>query len=524
MSEQHAGDCKRLGRFQLSRRSPFDRQPRGDERGFTLIELLVVLVIMPLVIGAISIALISVMKQQNTVSNKVSDSQDTQVVSAVFVQDVQSASQIATPSIKQTAVPCGPTQTWILSLQLGSPQTVVSYDVVKQGSQYALFRYACANGASQTPTSSRIIAYDVQSSLTADIKGLSCSPFAFTPCTAMPAAATSAWAWAAGVSGVTLIINSQSSNYSLTGVPRGSTISSTRTTGSSGGGPSGGGPTGGGPSGGGEPPGHPTALTLGGSGTTISCGGSNNGTLQVNGTLQINSTSSTVASTNNNAAIAADSIDTGSTSTSSLSGNVTPATPSQTGVTVTDPYAGLTPPVTGLQASSPPAVGSIYQGYKVYSGAYSGPGIYTNTLSFPNGTTTMDSGVYILLNGVSQSGQQNVQSATTGGADGKGGVLLYVLGGSVSLTGQGQATLAPFKIPPVAYSGAPNPWPGIVIWQDSSDSANLALAGNGLGNVIDGTVYAPTATAGTQGNGALIAGSIVASGIACGGNGTFIIG
>jgi prepilin-type N-terminal cleavage/methylation domain-containing protein len=522
MSEQPVGDRRRLDRFWSSHRFRTDFQPRGDERGFTLIELLVVLVIMPLVIGAISIGLISVMKQQNSVSNKVSDSQDTQVVSAVFVQDVQSALKITTaPSItsptSDNPALCG-AQKPILSLLSGtSSQSVVSYAVVQQGSHNALFRYACAGG-SQTPTSSRIIAYDVQSSLTADVEGQSCSPFAFTPCVAMPAAATSAWAWAAGVSGVTLSINAQSSNYSLTGVPRTLTISSTRTTGPGGGGPGGGGP------GGGQPPGHPTALTLGGSGTGVSCSGSSNAGLTINGTLQINSTSSTVASTNNNASIGADSIDTGSTSTTSLSGNVTPATPSQTGVTVTDPYAGMPPPVTGLQPGSPPAVGSTYQGYTVYGGAYSGPGIYTNTLSFPNGLTTMTSGVYILMKGISQSGQQSVQSATTGGVDGKGGVLLYVLGGSVSLTGLGQSTLAPFNIAPANYSGAPNPWPGIVIWQDSSDSNNVALAGNGLGNVINGTVYAPTATAGTQGNGALTAGSIVASGIACGGNGAFTIG
>jgi hypothetical protein len=42
--------------------------------------------------------------------------------------------------------------------------------------------------------------------------------------------------------------------------------------------------------------------------------------------------------------------------------------------------------------------------------------------------------------------------------------------------------------------------------------------------VINGTVYAPLASAGTQGNGALTAGSIVAAGIACGGNGAFTIG
>jgi prepilin-type N-terminal cleavage/methylation domain-containing protein len=489
---------------------------RQDEQGFTLIELLVVVVILPLVIGAISVALISVMTQQTSVTNKVSDSQDTQMVSASFVQDVQSASQITTSSSVGNPVVCGTqssTQTPILSLLWGdSPQVVVSYDVVQQGSNYALFRYLCANGGSATATSGKVIAHDVQSSLTAAISGQSCPP-ASLGCSPMPTAASSGWASTAGVSGVTLNVNSrlagdQTYNYSLTGVPRTSTSSSR----------------------GGASPGHPTALTLGATGTSVSCGGSSNAGMTINGTLQINSTSSTVASTNNNASISADAIDTASTSATSLSGNESPSTPSQTGITVPDPFVGLAPPVTGLQTASL-TPGSTYQGYSVYGGTYSGPGIYTSTLTFPNGTTTMASGVYILMNGIKLSGQQSVQSAATGGFDGKGGVLLYVVGGSVSLRGQGQATLAPFDYAPTNYDAgvipaqaAPSPWPGIVIWQDKGDTNNLALSGNGVGNVISGTVYAPSAIAGTQGNGALTAGSIVSAGIACGGNGAFTIG
>jgi hypothetical protein len=192
----------------------------------------------------------------------------------------------------------------------------------------------------------------------------------------------------------------------------------------------------------------------------------------------------------------------------------------------------LAPPVTGL-LSAALTPGGTYQGYNVYGGTYSGPGIYTSTLTFPNGTTTMASGVYILMNGISLSGQQSVQSATTGGVDGNGGVLLYDFRGSVSLTGQGQATLAPFNLAPATYVGAPSPWPGIVIWQDGvggqgpTDPGNtnyVALSGNGIGNVINGTVYAPSATAGTQGNGSLTAGSVVSAGVACGGNGAFTIG
>ena len=67
------------------------RRVGRDEAGFTLVELLVVVAIMPLIVGAISVALLSVISQQNTVSSKVSDSGDATVVSSNFVQDVQSA-------------------------------------------------------------------------------------------------------------------------------------------------------------------------------------------------------------------------------------------------------------------------------------------------------------------------------------------------------------------------------------------------------------------------------------------------
>jgi hypothetical protein len=187
---------------------------------------------------------------------------------------------------------------------------------------------------------------------------------------------------------------------------------------------------------------------------------------------------------------------------------------------------------------------SRYQGYTIYGGTIVGPGIYAQTVTFPNSTTTLPSGVYIFMNGISLAGNssQFVQSASTGGVDGKGGVLLYIYRGQYSDTGQGSSQLSAFNFAPTspAYSAAPSPWPGIVVWQDgkggqgSSDPAaptydpgdaqTLNLSGNGLTNTFTGTIYAPTATAGTNGNGGLVVGSIVAAGLNCGGNGTFLIG
>ena len=66
------------------------------EGGFTLIELVIVCAVLPLVIGAISVALISVFSLQSSVSGRLSDSGDAQVVSTNFEKDVQGASEIST--------------------------------------------------------------------------------------------------------------------------------------------------------------------------------------------------------------------------------------------------------------------------------------------------------------------------------------------------------------------------------------------------------------------------------------------
>ena len=65
--------------------------PAQDETGFTLIELLVVVVILPLVIGGIAVALLSVFGLQNQTTNRITDSNDEQIASVNFNRDVQSA-------------------------------------------------------------------------------------------------------------------------------------------------------------------------------------------------------------------------------------------------------------------------------------------------------------------------------------------------------------------------------------------------------------------------------------------------
>ena len=144
--------------------------------GFTLIELLIVTLVLPLVIGAVAVALISVFSLQNSVENRFSDSGDAQVVSSNFETDVQGASTITAPTPPALGVfqspPTGgpaPCETSaeslssssyeVLGLETGSGANVteVSYIEVQTVSggktSYSLFRNSCGGGTLATALS-----------------------------------------------------------------------------------------------------------------------------------------------------------------------------------------------------------------------------------------------------------------------------------------------------------------------------------------------------------------------------------
>ncbi len=80
---------------------------------------------MPLVIGALAVGLLSVFSLQSSVSNRLTDSGDAQVVSVNFQNDVQSASLITTANSPVTAptAPCQPSGAsgfQVLGLQTGT--------------------------------------------------------------------------------------------------------------------------------------------------------------------------------------------------------------------------------------------------------------------------------------------------------------------------------------------------------------------------------------------------------------------
>ena len=197
--------------------------------------------ILPIVVGGISIALISIFSLQGTVNNRVQDSNDSLFASVYFNRDVQSAEQMTTA----TAVACGPNpaptnpaQTQLLGLEWGANttaptgyDTVVSYVSVPvvnpqtNATTYKMMRQVCnyTTGSTLTLTGTTTVAQDIGSSPVLTITGANNADIAstFAPSITNP----SGWAPAQGVTGVTFKITEPGSQYtySLTGLPGEST-------------------------------------------------------------------------------------------------------------------------------------------------------------------------------------------------------------------------------------------------------------------------------------------------------------
>lgn len=464
--------------FRFSRRSGDDRAPQ--ESGFTLIELLVVSVVMPLVVGGIAAAIIATIQFQSPTATRLSNSSDSQILSAYYVRDVQSASLVTTdPSI---VAPFSGTSPQLCGSSLGGTFLVGLYWGHSEATYWsvgsALDRRFCAvSNTYQTPSVSNVRAVS-KNLVTGQVIAL-----------VTGSAATSAqtqWATTIGVPGIAIGVSEPGSgsgaySYALQGTPLAWNSAA-----------------GGFPSGGSPPP--PPLLLLGSTNPVLSCAG--NGSIDVNGEVALNSTSNSAAVLlgNNSTATAtsfytADQADPGG----ALSGTgFTPSGPPASGPALTDPYQNLVPPSTS--------------GLHTYTdGAYHGPGIYTTTLSLSgNSIQTFQSGIYILEQGMSVSGQAGIASAA-------GGVFFYVTGGQLSIQGQGGVNLQPLSSPP-------SPEASLVIWQVASDTNALLLTGNGSGTLVGGTIYAPGAQVGGSGNASMEASGIIAASLSCDGNGATTIG
>ena len=139
------------------RRCP-DAVETGEESGFTLIELIIVTLIIPIIIGAITLALISIFSLQGGTGNRISDSADAQVVSSNFETDVQNASHVTSSNPSSPQCTPGPVAVGTQVLGLQSPDnggTVISYvDVANGNNGFSLRRYVCIGGNNTSPVSS----------------------------------------------------------------------------------------------------------------------------------------------------------------------------------------------------------------------------------------------------------------------------------------------------------------------------------------------------------------------------------
>jgi prepilin-type N-terminal cleavage/methylation domain-containing protein len=140
-----------------------------NETGFTLVELLIVVTILPLIVGALSLGLISVFSLQSNVTHRLTDTADAQVVASDFTNDVQAAVYVTTAATSSPQCGAG-TGTQLLGLEsvlnqrTGNFQTVVSYVSVPitngTTTSYSLERLNCVNG-STTPSKVSTLAYDL---------------------------------------------------------------------------------------------------------------------------------------------------------------------------------------------------------------------------------------------------------------------------------------------------------------------------------------------------------------------------
>ena len=225
----------------------------GEDAGFTLTELLVVIVILPLVIGAISVALISVLKNQEPVANSLTSSGDAQVSSATYVRDVQGAKWITTDSA-DLLICTGKAGTLLVSLspdnvKSSAIQDIISYVAVQNAglTTYSVFREACSGGKGSSAAGNiNAVSHNTLytppsctgSPVTLSIQDSGPPPH---PCPGVAqSAAASGWTAASGASTISLLLNEPIRSHNPNGSSYKFTLAaSPRTTGTGGATPSG---------------------------------------------------------------------------------------------------------------------------------------------------------------------------------------------------------------------------------------------------------------------------------------------
>lgn len=494
MSTGTATDTRRLrirGAFQARRRS--------DDAGFSLVELLVVLVIMPLIIGAITFALLSVFNLQTGVTNRITDSGAAQVVAANFVKDVQSADYITTRS---TPTKCG-VGTQLLGLKWASDQNSISYSVVSvpgNPTTYSLVRSQCALANTTSPTSVTTITGDISASQGAPV--VACN-VGVNPCS------PGGWLVAGTVSTVNLTVYEPLSKYTfaLTAAPRAWL----------------------GSNGGGSPYAAVTLLSASGSCPSTVLSVANNATLSINvgsgtnnGVLAVNSSCPGSMTVGNGGAIQASSIVTNDPSLNSVATNSQATYPSsEIYSTLSDPFATLvapTPPVgagacTNTTGSNWVCTPGLYPAYTTFpnnadvtfqSGNYD----FAAGLNIPNkATATFGSGQYTFAGSVASGGVALATFNANGTTVTGNNVLFYAASGDVDFGNNGAISLT-----------GQSAYDGVVVWDAGTGAVNLANNSSTLNSY--GGVYVPQGSVNVSNNGTFATSFIMAGSASLSNNAT----
>ena len=127
-----------------------------SEEGFTLVELMISVVILGIIVGAMSAAIIVGLKTSDGTTNRLAESHDAQDVAAFFVTDVQSAVTVtykAMDTVSTVPAGCSPASSPLLVFSWTDPSAgaeMVSYYSATSGSEAQLVRQQCVGGSSST--------------------------------------------------------------------------------------------------------------------------------------------------------------------------------------------------------------------------------------------------------------------------------------------------------------------------------------------------------------------------------------
>lgn len=512
----------------LSKRNRGNVARRASD-GFTLVELLITVTIIPLVMGAIGLALMSIFSLQGSASGRLTDSGAAQVISSTFLKDVQSAQWITT----ENTTSCG-TGTQLLGLRWnganGTYLDDVSYVVVPNtgGASYSMYRQFCSNGASTTPTSTDTLASDISPTAAATPPTVQCT----TSCSSSP---SSGWVRATEISNVTynaietlshLANSTQSFQFTLSASPR--QIPASGNT---------------------SPINGKAPFTLL---NKTSCDVLNigNGTLSIdvgattgNGALGINSTCPHSVNIANQGVLAAGSLITADPTLDSVNpGCQTCTYPTSEfyGPQLGDPFSGVTPPTsveTGMTAGScVTTTGPLGNVYNCSPGFYAtdpGQTVFANggtpTVNFTpggnfwfkqgltlpnNAIANFATGVYVfdnLANPVTGSSFSTPPGITINGNN----VLFYVASGSVTFGNNISISMTGLD-----GTAGTTDYMGVTIWDASATDINnangtmthidpLTLGNNGTSGYGYGGIYVPNGEVVDSNNGTLTAAFIV---------------